>query len=117
EKLLDVGLKVIPLNLPPHPAHDFMVLFEERQAALRKGNQGKSDGAISKQESHARENSHLKEELDATKQYLQSTIESQDVTTEELKSANEEILSSNEELQSTNEELETAKEELQSTNE
>jgi len=59
----------------------------------------------------------LAQELEATKQYLQSIIERYEVANEELKSANEEILSSNEELQSTNEELETAKEELQSTNE
>lgn len=59
----------------------------------------------------------LEQELAATKEYLQSVIESQEAMNEELQSANEEILSSNEELQSTNEELETAKEELQSTNE
>ena len=63
------------------------------------------------------ENTHLKEELDATREYLQSIIEEQRTTNEELRSANEEIQSSNEELQSINEELETAKEELQSTNE
>src|SRR5689334_3770302 len=63
------------------------------------------------------ENSHLKEELEATRKYLQSIIEEQRTTNEELRSANEEIQSSNEELQSINEELETAKEELQSTNE
>ena len=61
--------------------------------------------------------STLEVELAATKEYLQSVIETQEATNEELQSANEEILSSNEELQSTNEELETAKEELQSTNE
>ena len=59
----------------------------------------------------------LRQELSATREYLQSMIEQQDAANEELRSANEEILSSNEELQSTNEELETAKEELQSTNE
>jgi len=59
----------------------------------------------------------LRDELDATKDYLQSVIEEHSVTNEELASTNEELLSSNEELQSTNEELETAKEELQSANE
>ncbi len=59
----------------------------------------------------------LRQELAATREYLQTLIEQQDAANEELRSANEEILSSNEELQSTNEELETAKEELQSTNE
>ena len=64
-----------------------------------------------------RELVQLRQELAATREYLQSIIEEQDAANEELKSANEEILSSNEELQSTNEELETAKEELQSANE
>jgi two-component system CheB/CheR fusion protein len=59
----------------------------------------------------------LRQDLQATRGYLQSTIEKHEATTQELRSANEEIQSSNEELQSTNEELETAKEELQSTNE
>ncbi|HEV3217766.1 MAG TPA: chemotaxis protein CheB [Vicinamibacterales bacterium] len=59
----------------------------------------------------------LEEELAATREYLQSTIQEIEAANEEMQSANEEILSSNEELQSTNEELDTAKEELQSTNE
>ena len=63
------------------------------------------------------ENLRLKEELAATRSYLQSIVEEQRTAEEELRSANEEIHSSNEELQSINEELETAKEELQSTNE
>jgi two-component system CheB/CheR fusion protein len=59
----------------------------------------------------------LQLELEANRDYLQSTIQDLEAANEELQSANEEILSSNEELQSTNEELDTAKEELQSTNE
>jgi len=55
------------------------------------------------------ENTQLKQELRATREYLQSVIE-------ELRSTNEEVQSANEELQSTNEELQTAKEELQSSN-
>jgi len=67
--------------------------------------------------SDTRRAAKLEQELAATREYLQSVIETQEATNEELQSANEEILSSNEELQSTNEELETAKEELQSANE
>jgi two-component system CheB/CheR fusion protein len=63
------------------------------------------------------ENSRLRLELAASREYLQSIIQDLEATNEELQSANEEVLSSNEELQSTNEELDTAKEELQSTNE
>ncbi|HLN45230.1 MAG TPA: PAS domain S-box protein, partial [Candidatus Sulfotelmatobacter sp.] len=59
----------------------------------------------------------LREDLDATKQSLQTLVEGQEATNEELRSSMEEVQSSNEELQSTNEELETAKEELQSGNE
>jgi two-component system CheB/CheR fusion protein len=59
----------------------------------------------------------LRQELAATKEYLQSIIEAQEATNEELQSANEEIQSGNEELQSTNEELQTSKEELESANE
>jgi two-component system CheB/CheR fusion protein len=59
----------------------------------------------------------LRQDLNATRNYLQATIERHEATNQELRAANEEIQSSNEELQSTNEELETAKEELQSTNE
>lgn len=56
------------------------------------------------------ENTQLRQELRATREYLQSVIE-------ELRSSNEEEQSANEELQSTNEELQTAKEELLSSNE
>ncbi|MEZ0230990.1 MAG: PAS domain-containing protein, partial [Planctomycetota bacterium] len=59
----------------------------------------------------------LEQELGATKNYLQVTVEDLEAANEELQSANEELQSANEELQSTNEELETSKEELQSTNE
>ncbi len=59
----------------------------------------------------------LREDLEATKQSLQTLVEGQEATNEELRSSMEEVQSSNEELQSTNEELETAKEELQSSNE
>jgi two-component system CheB/CheR fusion protein len=59
----------------------------------------------------------LRQELTATKEFLQSIIAEREAANAELQTANEEILSSNEELQSTNEELETAQEELQSVNE
>lgn len=59
----------------------------------------------------------LRQDLAATKLYLNALLDERDATNQELISANEEIQSSNEELQSTNEELETTKEELQSSNE
>jgi PAS domain-containing protein len=59
----------------------------------------------------------IEQELQYTKESLQSTIEELETVNEALNATNEELQSTNEELQSTNEELETAKEEQQSLNE
>jgi two-component system, chemotaxis family, CheB/CheR fusion protein len=59
----------------------------------------------------------LKQELQATRLYLQTTLEEMQVAYEELKSSHEELQVANEELQSTNEELKTSREEMQSMNE
>ncbi len=59
----------------------------------------------------------MKQELQVTKEHLQSIIEEKDDVNQELWAANEEVQSTNEELQSVNEEMEAAKEELESTNE
>ncbi len=58
-----------------------------------------------------------KQDLETAYEELQSANEELETTNEELQSANEELQTTNEELQSTNEELETMNEELQSTNE
>jgi two-component system CheB/CheR fusion protein len=60
---------------------------------------------------------HLEEELTATRDDLQTTIEQFDLSTEDLRVSNEEVVSTNEELRSLNKELESSKEELQSLNE
>jgi two-component system CheB/CheR fusion protein len=83
--------------------------FEEK----RKQSREKSKPS-SKQASRVAE---LEQELQFTKEYLQTTVEEMETSQEELKSTNEELQSTNEELQSTNEELTTSKEELQSLNE
>lgn len=58
-----------------------------------------------------------RQELETISEELQTTNEELETTNEELQSTNEELETTNEELQSTNEELETTIEELQSTNE
>jgi two-component system, chemotaxis family, CheB/CheR fusion protein len=93
----------------------FMIVFGDAAPEAVRGKRTEKEPPESK--GAGRRISTLEQELGATKEYLQSVIETQEATNEELQSANEEILSSNEELQSTNEELETAKEELQSANE
>ena len=117
-----VELEVAPLQMGNMKERYFMIVFHESGSKdggrERKPNR-KRETALEKTRSQVGERriDRLEQELAATKEYLQSVIESQEAMNEELQSANEEILSSNEELQSTNEELETAKEELQSTNE
>jgi len=106
-----VNIEVIPF-IGASKERFLAVLFEEPPEGKRtrtpKREEPKKDG---------RQISHLKRELEATREYLQSIIEEQETMNEELRSASEEVQSSNEELQSINEELETAKEELQSSNE
>jgi two-component system CheB/CheR fusion protein len=123
--LATVNFEVISVNNTAGKERYYLVVFEEatrpslpspKRAGTAKEKPKKKSGKIKTTPIEA-ENSRLKEELDDTREYLQSIIEEQRTTNEELRSANEEIQSSNEELQSINEELETAKEELQSTNE
>jgi two-component system CheB/CheR fusion protein len=113
-----VDLHAIPMH-NPGTAGDryFLVLFENLQDVTANPVAAPPLATPAPPAAGDGETVRLREELTATKEYLQSIIESQEAFNEELRSANEEILSSNEELQSTNEELETAKEELQSTNE
>lgn len=120
DSLRHVTLEVVPVRMGNLKELFFMVLFHDEPLGLPapKGRAGSSERRAqqSAQLAEARV-AKLEEELAATREYLQSVIETQEATNEELQSANEEILSSNEELQSTNEEMETAKEELQSANE
>jgi two-component system CheB/CheR fusion protein len=119
-----VGIEVIPIGNPPLTLEKFfLILFQNLRPAtgpnayqVLNNPPRETEPAADKGEQNE-ELHRLRQELAATKEYLQSVIESQEAFNEELRSANEEILSSNEELQSTNEELETAKEELQSANE
>jgi two-component system, chemotaxis family, CheB/CheR fusion protein len=112
-----VNFDVIPVTLGNTKEQCFMIVFQEasieppREAASHRTRPGEESASAAKR------TAKLEQELAATKEYLQSVIETQEAMNEELQSANEEILSSNEELQSTNEEMETAKEELQSANE
>ncbi|HYL64259.1 MAG TPA: chemotaxis protein CheB [Candidatus Methylomirabilis sp.] len=111
-----VRFEVVPINVGNVQELYFMIVFQDEPLEVRSGREGRSGARLESEATRARI-TKLEQELAATKEYLQSVIETQETTNEELQSANEEILSSNEELQSTNEELETAKEELQSANE
>src|SRR5690348_3040137 len=113
-----IRFEVAPIAVGNLKESYFMIVFhDERVEPRRFREDGRSTHAQRESEASAARIGKLEQELGATKEYLQSVIETQEATNEELQSANEEILSSNEELQRTNEELETAKEELQSANE
>ena len=118
----DIELEILPVRPPGDDVGCFLIVFheadpKEREASIVDGAGPTATGPTATTTTTNAETQHLRQELVATKEYLQSLAEQQDAANEELRSANEEILSSNEELQSTNEELETAKEELQSANE
>jgi two-component system, chemotaxis family, CheB/CheR fusion protein len=109
---LHVDVEVVPVVRAGTPY--YLVIFDNEQPE----SSAKPAPAVREKKLPPRGRiARLEEELAATREYLQSTIQEIEAANEELQSANEEILSSNEELQSTNEELDTAKEELQSTNE
>jgi two-component system, chemotaxis family, CheB/CheR fusion protein len=115
--MMTVAIEVVPLG--NNSERHFLVLFERAPEARADRARAKPTAKRSsrRQKQEGVRAVHLQQELEASREYLQSIIQDLEAANEELQSANEEILSSNEELQSTNEELDTAKEELQSTNE
>ncbi|MDF2876383.1 MAG: cheB 6, partial [Sporomusa sp.] len=117
---LPVSVDVVPINGLFQKGEYFLVLFRDTISQyLSEGRSGSAPAA--NQNFHRAEDPAeilgLKQEIAATKEYLQSIIDQHEAANEDIRYANEEVQSSNEELQSMNEELETAKEELQSTNE
>jgi two-component system CheB/CheR fusion protein len=128
EKTKTVTIRVVPFKVPAQSQHSFLIIFESDLPAkdgLATTERAQATGAPlavdpasnGEHSSLGKQIVQLRQELAATREYLQSIIESQEGTNEELQSANEEIQSGNEELQSTNEELQTSKEELESANE
>lgn len=104
-----IDLSVIPIHDPSTGETCFLITFEklETPVSLQDCSTDCADD----------EQVRLKNELQSTKEHLQSIIDEKDEVNQELWAANEEIQSTNEELQSVNEEMEAAKEELESSNE
>lgn len=107
---VECNVEIIPFTVPAGEERFYLVLFEPAAPLPEEKGKGMAKQTMTQRRSESAELAHLREELSATRESLQTIIEEQEATNEELRSANEE-------LQSTNEELETAKEELQSTNE
>ena len=104
-----VKLTVAPVRRTGDPQSLLLVVFEDAPES--------APVPLDRRAAAARLVKRLEEELWATKEDLNHTIERSQVTVEDLATANEEVVSVNEELQSANEELESSKEELQSLNE
>ncbi|PZU95921.1 MAG: ATPase [Pseudanabaena sp.] len=116
----DIIAKVDVIPLKINSDRYFLVLFESRPKAVTAGSLAPMTPAKSRKVRQTEAELaivRLTHELESTKKYLQSIVETHESTNQELRVASEELLSSNEELQSANEELETAKEEVQATNE
>src|SRR5262249_21960364 len=118
----DVNVQVMPVK--GNSTGCLLVVFEDAKpaapaAGVEAGPRGEATKSrtLEEQEASEQDVGRLKQELAATREYLQSVIEQQEAANEELQSANEEVQSANEELQSINEEFETYKEEVQSSNE
>lgn len=115
DELRLVDLEVVPVRLPRTNRECYLLLFHEPEA---QPTPAPARAAVEQTDLEVEEEMRqLRQELTATKDYLQSVIEQQEAASEELQSANEEVQSTNEELQSINEEIETSKEEIQSSNE
>ncbi len=109
--LKDVSIKVTPFRGSSSSVDRFfLVLFEEAEPISPKAvhhSASPGDGGSER----------LRNELVATKEYLQSIVEENASTLEELRAANEEAQAGNEELETAQEELESANEELNTLNE
>ena len=114
EGLSRVSITVLPVVFAPDDRCCWIFFQPE---ALQSPHQVEKLAAVPLDADTARQISVLTDELMATRDHLELTIQDQDEANEDLQAANEEVQSANEELQSTNEELETSKEEIQSTNE
>ena len=111
-QLRDVTISVFPFKgSSSSEERYFLVLFEDSMP---------ESGGTATHKAAAREsvgNVRLRNELVATKEYLQSIVEQNAVTLEELRAVNEEAQAGNEELETAQEELESANEELNTLNE
>jgi two-component system CheB/CheR fusion protein len=105
----DVDIEVLPVKGATARTTCYMVLFVDAQRGERAVTLVQERYAAYPAGADA-EIRRIKQELAATREYLQAVIEQQEAANEELQSAKEE-------MQSINEELDTSKEDLQSSNE
>jgi PAS domain S-box-containing protein len=113
-ELCFIQLHVGPVEEADFPKEYIEVVFEERKEEIVIGTTNwQMTSSAAESELVAR----LEEELQRTRERMQTILGEHESSIQELRAANEELQSVNEELKSTGEDLETSKEELQSMNE
>ncbi len=118
QEALDLQHNLIAITVTPSTLHEnWLVITQELRPLSKPDSQRSRGGEVDTSEDNQRLIEELENELNATRESLQTVVEELETTNEELQSTNEELQSSNEELQATNEELQTTNEELQSSNE
>ncbi|GAA0351655.1 CheR family methyltransferase [Bacillus horti] len=109
---MKVMLTVKPLSRYT-PFSSYVIIFMHK---LEEENQEETSQYINIEDSINQHIIELEQELEMTKEILQSTIEELETANEEMQSTNEELIAANEEMQSINEELQSVNEELLSVN-
>jgi two-component system, chemotaxis family, CheB/CheR fusion protein len=104
-----IDLKVEPLVAESGQTGVMLVFFQEPQRAPAAPEFNPSSESVERI-------ADLEDDLDCTKEKLQTATEDKETAHEELQATNEELLAGNEELQSSNEELESVNEELTTLN-
>jgi two-component system CheB/CheR fusion protein len=107
-----INLKVEPLVAESGQTGVMLVFFQEPQRAPAAPEAHEFNPSSESVERIA----DLEDDLDCTKEKLQTATEDKETAHEELQATNEELLAGNEELQSSNEELESVNEELTTLN-
>ncbi len=96
------------------PTTSYLIVFE----FLETDRSGRTDpSTLSLNDEIRLATAAMEEELNETRENLQTVVEEVETSNEELQALNEELQANAEELQASNEELQTTNEELQSTNE
>jgi len=118
-QFVEVRIKVIPFRESSSSERYFLILFEDvaPSAATQPTSTKPAAPKRKTPKDEQGESARLRQELAATKEYLQSIIEEKESALEELTAASEEAQAGNEELETAQEELESANEELNTLNE
>jgi len=107
-----VNFEVIPIRIGGAKEMYFMIVFQDSPAAPADKRALRHARPTKESHAAAEQIAKLEQELAATKEYLQTVIETQEAMNEELQSANEELNTVNDELRTRHAELTVANNDL-----